>query len=262
MNLPVLNESEFNSRVFSLLCRYESFFQCSVRINEGYGMQTSLPASAFKALNQLFEVTQEMFASPFNCYFAQFCSAFADTDVYFGSRGSFFDYEPIGGSFQCNPPFTEECIERMADRIEYLLDQAGDKQPLSFIVFIPEWLDPITRGLDKMDKSKFNRKTFVLPRGQHQYVAGAQYLENKRSSKIFNSSHNTKVYFLQNDLANQKWKPTEEKIARFKSVFTKLEHNNTRNDYKTASGSFVVNSANFNTDFRTKIRHNNFYSNW
>lgn len=58
-----------------------------VGLYEGTGLQGSLPVHVFEALHRLFGVTFECFASPLNCYFRQYCSAFPDTDGYFGSRG-------------------------------------------------------------------------------------------------------------------------------------------------------------------------------
>lgn len=58
-----------------------------VGLYEGTGLQGSLPVHVFEALHRLFSVTFECFASPLNCYFRQYCSAFPDTDGYFGSRG-------------------------------------------------------------------------------------------------------------------------------------------------------------------------------
>jgi hypothetical protein len=87
----------FNQIVFCLTCRYQTFFRNNEQINEGYGMQAALPSRVLAELNELFEVSQEMFASPFNCFFKSYCSAFFDTDVFFGSNGSFFDFEPETG---------------------------------------------------------------------------------------------------------------------------------------------------------------------
>jgi phosphorylated CTD-interacting factor 1 len=87
----------FNEAVFCLICRYQTYFRNNEQINEGYGMQASLPSTVLAELNASFEVTQEMFASPFNCFFKNYCSAFSDTDVFFGSNGSFFDFEPETG---------------------------------------------------------------------------------------------------------------------------------------------------------------------
>lgn len=93
------NLKNFDDLVFNLICRYQTFFRSNELINEGYGMQAALPRKLFKELNRTFGVTEEMFASPFNCYFKNYCSAFLDTDYYFGSNGSFFDYEPVEGVF-------------------------------------------------------------------------------------------------------------------------------------------------------------------
>lgn len=49
--------------------------------------QMAIPATVFHCLNIHFGVTFECFASPLNCYFRQYCSAFGDTDSYYGSRG-------------------------------------------------------------------------------------------------------------------------------------------------------------------------------
>jgi len=75
----------FLPRVWCLLKRYKTFFGSGQ--NEGQGTQGALPVSVFECLNRMFGVSFECFASPLNCYFKQFCSAFPDTDSCFGSRG-------------------------------------------------------------------------------------------------------------------------------------------------------------------------------
>ena len=59
----------------------------------------------FDVLLRGLDITFECFASPLNCRYSRFCSAFRDTDAAFGSIGSFFDSEPRQGSFEANPPF-------------------------------------------------------------------------------------------------------------------------------------------------------------
>lgn len=76
----------FLPRVWCLLKRYQSFMGVQTS-NEGQGTQGALPLTVFEALYKHFGVTFECFASPLNCYFRQFASAFPDTDGYFGSRG-------------------------------------------------------------------------------------------------------------------------------------------------------------------------------
>jgi phosphorylated CTD-interacting factor 1 len=213
--------THFLSRIYCVLSRYETFFRNSTLRNEGYGMQGALPNYTFKEINKEFDVTQEMFASPLNCYFSTYCSAFLDTDVYFGSCGSFFEYEPIEGSFQCNPPFTEEVIERMADRIEILL--ASTELPLSFIVFIPEWLDPPTPGLIKMNKSAFKTRDIIVGGKKHKYVAGTQFLEH-RGPLLYAAVHDTHVFFLQNKAGFEKWTPSEDKVEKLKNLMMKDDY--------------------------------------
>lgn len=38
--------------------------------------------------------------------------------MFFGSVGSFFDFTPLEGSFETGPPYTEEVMDKMADRLE------------------------------------------------------------------------------------------------------------------------------------------------
>lgn len=67
------------------VCSSQMMF--GVGLYEGTGLQGALPVHVFEALHKLFGVSFECFASPLNCYFKQYCSAFLDTDGYFGSRG-------------------------------------------------------------------------------------------------------------------------------------------------------------------------------
>jgi phosphorylated CTD-interacting factor 1 len=82
------NFSLFIPRLYCMLKRYSTFLgNYSPVQQESEESQTSIPASVFNCLNVHFGVTFECFASPLNCYFRQYCSAFGDTDSYFGSRG-------------------------------------------------------------------------------------------------------------------------------------------------------------------------------
>jgi len=68
-----------------ILIDFQTFF--GMGPTEGFGQQGALPVPVFECLNRVFGVTFECFASPLNCYFRQYCSAFPDTDGFFGSRG-------------------------------------------------------------------------------------------------------------------------------------------------------------------------------
>jgi hypothetical protein len=75
----------FLTRVWCLLKRYQSYFGNDGK--EGSQNQGGLPVTVLECLSKNFGVTFECFASPLNCYFRQYCSAFPDIDSYFGSRG-------------------------------------------------------------------------------------------------------------------------------------------------------------------------------
>ena len=87
-------------------------------------MQAAIPPRVFETLEKRFDVRCELFASPLNAHFKEFCSASAMTDRAFGSLGNAFDFEPSEGSFECNPPFDEEIISRLAGHVERLLSRA------------------------------------------------------------------------------------------------------------------------------------------
>lgn len=81
---------QFIPRVWVMLKRYTTFLGVSTAKNANldfHDTQASLPVTVFECLNRMFGVTFECFASPLNCYFKQYCSAFGDCDAYFGSRG-------------------------------------------------------------------------------------------------------------------------------------------------------------------------------
>lgn len=197
----------FLPRVWCLLRRYQTLF--GIGEYEGHNLQGALPAGVFKALNDHFGVTFECFASPLNCYYKQYCSAFADTDCFFGSRGPVLDFYPFSGSFEANPPFGEELMEATVIHFEKLLERTQD--PLSFIVFIPDWRDPPTNALKMLEASRFKRKQDVIPAYEHEYRSGNQHAVSE-STVSCRAAHGTLMFFLQNDEGNRVWPPTDEGI--------------------------------------------------
>ncbi|CAK9834563.1 mRNA (2'-O-methyladenosine-N(6)-)-methyltransferase [Anthophora retusa] len=195
----------FLPRVWCMLKRYQTY----LGINEGQATQMALPVTVFECLQRSFGVTFECFASPLNCYFRQYCSAFADTDSYFGSRGPFLDFRPVSGSFQANPPYCEELMEAMVNHFERLL--ADSTEPLSFVVFLPEWRDPAPNALIKLESSHFKRKQVVVPAMEHEYRHGFQHILPKGEVNI-RAAHGTLVVWLQNAAGTARWGPTEERV--------------------------------------------------
>uniref|UniRef100_A0A6I8P8V4 Phosphorylated CTD interacting factor 1 n=1 Tax=Ornithorhynchus anatinus TaxID=9258 RepID=A0A6I8P8V4_ORNAN len=204
----------FLPRVWCLLRRYQVMF--GVGLYEGTGLQGALPVAVFEALHRLFGVSFECFASPLNCYFRQYCSAFPDTDGYFGSRGPCLDFSPLSGSFEANPPFCEELMDAMVSHFESLLE--GSPEPLSFIVFIPEWREPPTPALTRMERSRFKRHQLVLPAFDHEYRSGSQHI-CKKEEMHYKAVHNTAVVFLQNEAGFAKWEPTPERLEELSAAY-------------------------------------------
>jgi phosphorylated CTD-interacting factor 1 len=209
------NAERFKSCLYVLLRRYQTFFG---EQNEGAAMHAAALPRVFQFLKNEFDVQQENFASPFNCYFSRFNSAFPDIDMFFGSLGSFYDFKPKSGSFETGPPYTEEVMHKMAQHLEEILGDS--EEPLSFIVFVPDWRDPVSPGLEVMETSPYLRAEFVLKGKSYTYVVGHQHNEivAKRYWKIPFDTH---LYVLQNEAGSQKWPATEEFIQKFKDILTK-----------------------------------------
>ncbi|KAI4503022.1 hypothetical protein M0802_002066 [Mischocyttarus mexicanus] len=194
----------FLPRVWCMLKRYQTYLGI-----EGQATQMALPVTVFECLQRSFGVTFECFASPLNSYFRQYCSTFADTDSYFGSRGPFLDFRPVSGSFQANPPYCEELMEAMVNHFERLL--ADSAEPLSFVVFLPEWRDPAPNALIKLESSHFKRKQVVVLAMEHEYRHGHQHILPKGEINI-RAAHGTLVVWLQNAAGAARWGPTEDRV--------------------------------------------------
>jgi phosphorylated CTD-interacting factor 1 len=212
------NEDSFKDRLYVLLRRYQTFFGPSEL--EGGNFHAALPEGGFDLLRRNMQVCQEVFASPFNCYFKHFCSAFPDTDVFFGSRGSFFDFEPVEGSFECGPPYTIEVMDRCAEHCIKLLESSD--RPLSFVVFVPEWTDTRYGRIMHPDNCKFCVGHFLADKDHHRYVTGLQHLAvnsiNKTNHRYWTLPFPTHVYFLQNEAGRSKWPVTKDITTELKKI--------------------------------------------
>ncbi|XP_070492618.1 mRNA (2'-O-methyladenosine-N(6)-)-methyltransferase [Chironomus tepperi] len=207
------NFSLFIPRLYCMLKRYSTFLGNYTPVQQESEMtQAAIPASVFNCLNVHFGVTFECFASPLNCYFRQYCSAFGDTDSYFGSRGPFLDFYPTKGSFQANPPFCEELIDATLQHIDRLLSDSN--YPLSFIVFLPEFKDKPLKCMSRIEDSAYKRKLLVVPAMEHEYRHGYQHVLQKTEVNV-KSTNSTLVCWLQNEQGYQLYKPTDTAIDAF-----------------------------------------------
>ncbi|EDV97628.1 mRNA (2'-O-methyladenosine-N(6)-)-methyltransferase [Drosophila grimshawi] len=202
----------FIGRVWCLLKRYQTFLGNALNSSQEAELtQASLPVPAFECLHRHFGVSFECFASPFNSYFRQYCSAFADTDAYFGSRGPFLDFKPVSGSFQVNPPQCEELMDACLIHIDKLLTDS--MEPLSFIVFLPEW-----KSISKLDESMYKRRSMVVLGMAHEYRHGYQHMLQK-SEVLIKCMQGTQVVWLQNSAGFARWGPNEIRVEALREAF-------------------------------------------
>eukprot|EP01061_Rhynchopus_euleeides_P010900 TRINITY_DN20466_c0_g1_i1.p1 TRINITY_DN20466_c0_g1~~TRINITY_DN20466_c0_g1_i1.p1 ORF type:complete len:417 (+),score=142.67 TRINITY_DN20466_c0_g1_i1:69-1319(+) len=182
---------DFNRDVFLLLCRYTAL--------GGHGYQAGLVADAFDLLHRDLQVTCECFASPLNCRYKRFCSAFPDTDAVFGSLGSFFNFHPRYGSYEANPPFVPETMTECVRHVEALLGHK-DAKALSFVVIVPAWTD--VRMWKQLSRSPYKRASFIVAAQGHSFTDGAQHyrVEHHRPS-----SYDSGVFILQNDAGSEEF---------------------------------------------------------
>lgn len=203
------HRDRFASSLFALLCRYDML--------EGGGLQSSLTGDVFDVLLEHFDCRTECFASPFNCRYERFCSAFPDTDMAFGSLGSFFDFDPTpeGGCFQANPPFISGFIEMMQERMDFLL-KSTSKMSLMFIVFIPAWKE--TSGWKALNESQYLTRHLLLSQKSdpHFYCEGTQH---RRRGRYRIATFDTSVFFLQNSTARDRWPVTDEILGDLTFAF-------------------------------------------
>lgn len=167
------DEQAFLDHVFRVLVRYGMLSGATV------ADQGAVPKHVFAVLHdqEILGTSAELFASPLNCSFGEYCSLFPDTDAAFGSRGSFFEtwtsLKP--GSYEANPPFILGVMERMAEILLQILDSG---ESFTFFVIVPVWTD--VRYIDALAGSRHLVLTRVLEPRKHDYIAGDQHLVGMR----------------------------------------------------------------------------------
>ena len=160
-------------------------------------------------LRRLLGVAHECYASPLNRYFGSYCSAFADTDSFFGSTGPFQQFWPTEGSFEANPPFDQQSVSECFEHVGVLFRAA--RGPLSFVVVIPE-MDLSHRLRDVVSQLRpYLRRKALAKAGKHKYLMGLQHRPTGDGLNLFWEPEKASVlYFLQNDQGAQKWPVTDD----------------------------------------------------
>ena len=220
----------FHERLFLVLLRYHG-------TQGGGGFQAAAHAEVFGTLGAHLGADMEAFASPLNCRFAPFCTAFPDTDVWFGGAASFFDTDPAaaaeaagGASFEANPPFVPAVLSRMQAHVEAAL--LATSAPLSFAVIIPQWEGE--DGWRGLADSPMLRRRFTVAQREHGYLEGSQHW---RRSSFRVSTCDTTVFVIQNDAGAERWPATDATEAAVRAAFvSKHETLRAKRERKAAAG--------------------------
>mmetsp|Transcript_17149 Transcript_17149/g.37509 ORF Transcript_17149/g.37509 Transcript_17149/m.37509 type:complete len:606 (+) Transcript_17149:219-2036(+) len=212
--LPEDERIMFQKSLYCCLARYEGL--------KGAGYQCAVPGVAFDAAVKMgLGTTIECFASPLNCRYERFCSAFPDIEMRFGSLGSFFDdkaFDPWEGSFEANPPFVPETMIAMGTKLDRLLSDKS-RGPLSFLVVVPNW----GAGIDfvkNLESSAYIRASSCIKASDHAFCDGAQhtkplFTKNRKQAAdpdLRPSSWDTAVILLQNNSGASKWSVDDKKL--------------------------------------------------
>jgi len=207
-------------RMFVLLCRYDLIGDITS------GCQALVPPMALKSMSQHFGVIHECFASPMSRICSSYNSLFPDVDRYFGSLGSFFDFLPLEGSFEVNPPFSGFSLKMVFDHILSLLQNSdNDKNALSFLVILKETKE----ALQQVNESQFLRRVATIESNVRSMMGGLYHKDTISASRKLTktnedansfdylgpqhpSNSGTLLIWLQNDFGHDLWTPSEEKV--------------------------------------------------
>ena len=204
------DESKFDLCIWIMTYRY----QLLGSNNNQLGV---LPENLMK-MNSDFGLNFELFGSSINFTLNNYCSLYYDVEKYFGSKGSFFNFNPKYGIYSFNPPYQSDIITKGIKRLFNFLDENttnyGDDKRLSFIITIPIWdnigkkimkykypqkkiIEEIDYGdfdiISELDKSKYFKLKIMISKNNFTYLDHNFHLY--KNSTI----QNTYIYVLSND---------------------------------------------------------------
>lgn len=169
-------------RIFRLIVRYENMeFE---RNNQG-----ASPKKIFEILEKS-GCEMELFAAPQYSYFNKFCSAYYDTDKYFGSRGSFMNFFPKNGIYQGAPINSNYFLNSI---LKHIVDILRDADNICFILFLPDWDD--LEYLNIIDKINGCKK-YIIPKNVQIYES--KNIDKKSIITIVPNS--SRIYFIQKNM--------------------------------------------------------------
>lgn len=168
----------------------------------------------------------ECFASAINSSTNKFCSLYYDIEKYFGSVGSFFNYNITKGIYSFNPPYQTDIIERGIERIFHFMDNTNEE--LEFIITIPIWDND---GKKIMEKNNSENNNNNIDYGDFNII-----------KKIFDSK-----YF-------------KGKLMVSKNDFTYIDHNFCLFKNKTIQNTYVIVLSNYENNHFEIIKNYDFFN--
>ena len=208
-------EKTFVRDAFCVLCRYVGAQGGMHRIAGGH--HTALHGAVFDVLRDTLGVEVECFASPLNCRWPSFCSGHADVDRPFGSLGSFFRFFPTEGAFECNPPFEESLMLRVAKHLTQLLDASTKlERALTFVVVVPHW--PKRPAWEALHAVPHRARAEVIPLREHGYFEGAQHTKKAQYRR---STCDTSIIFMQTPKATETNPVTRDAVDAIRRAFAR-----------------------------------------
>ena len=221
------SDEEFKQRLFILLQRYFALTGCSDDQEGDSGWHGSLPPQFMGALKERMGLDCECFASPLNAALPFFCSAFPDSDCFFGSLGSFFDQDFAEGCYEANPPFEHTVALRMANHMLDLLRQADrNVLPLSFVIVFPsadegrqlKSAEELLHKIRKEELSEYLADDRLVSSQEAPYVSGlAQSVSNDK--RYFAVRLDTQLLVLQSKKAREMVPDVQSRIASIVAIW-------------------------------------------
>jgi hypothetical protein len=173
------------------------------------------------SMKEHFDVRHEGFASPIKHTCERFCSMFPDTDVFFGSWGSFYNFEPMQGSFvvqlASSKHMLRESCRHVVDNLQTstsALSFCVVASSMKSIVNVTDWLDA--------NSARFLRQRTVLRAGKHHFLTGVQHRRVSKTdqpAQVVVGEVDSHIYWLQNDAGASKWPILPDLVAKLESDF-------------------------------------------
>jgi len=141
-----------------------------------------------------FNLNYECFASTINSISNNYCSIYYDIERFFGSKGSFFNFKPISGTYSFNPPYQSELITNGINKLfKFLNDSYINKKSLNFIITIPIWDIEGKKLIEDDNNSNINYGEFEIINSikKNKYFRGLRMVSKKYFTYL---DHNFKLY--------------------------------------------------------------------